>query len=149
GQILVDGVDVATLGLHTLRSRFAIIPQDAFLWTGTLRSQLDPFEMYSDAQIWAAIRKAYLTPTLERLPLGLATLVHEGGDNFSLGEKCQICLARALLRCSKLLLLDEATASMDYRTDALVQASLNESFRGTTILTIAHRLNTIAHYDKV
>ena len=83
GKIFIDGVDVSTLGLHTLRSRFAIIPQDAFCWTGTLRAQLDPFEVYSDAQIWDVLRKAFLMNTMERLPLKLQTKVQENGDNFS------------------------------------------------------------------
>jgi len=149
GEILIDGVSTSSLGLHKLRSSFAIIPQDPVLFTGTLRFNVDPFHTSTDHQIWDALHKSNLRGMMDRLPDKLDTKVGENGDNFSVGEKSQLCLARALLRCSKILLLDEATASLDLQTDAIIQQSLREHFRATTIITIAHRLVTIADYDRV
>eukprot|EP00916_Digyalum_oweni_P008083 GHVL01013527.1.p1 GENE.GHVL01013527.1~~GHVL01013527.1.p1 ORF type:complete len:1441 (-),score=279.03 GHVL01013527.1:18-4340(-) len=147
GSILVDGIDISTIGLKDLRSRFAIIPQDPVLFTGTIRFNLDPFSNYSDEDVWEALERAHLKDLI--IPLGLSAIVEENGQNFSMGERQLICLARALLRRSKILLLDEATSAVDYKTTDLVQKTIDEEFKSCTVLTIAHRMRTIISSDKV
>ncbi|XP_074658407.1 ATP-binding cassette sub-family C member 5-like isoform X2 [Tubulanus polymorphus] len=149
GTITIDGVDIAKVSLKELRSRLSIIPQDPVLFVGTVRYNLDPFAERTDADIWSALDKCYITEMVKGLPKQLDSLVVENGENFSVGERQLICLVRALLRKSKILMLDEATASIDTETDALIQRTIAESFRDCTILTIAHRLNTILNYDRV
>ncbi len=149
GSILIDGVDISTLGLEFLRSSLAIIPQDPVLFSGTIRSNLDPFSLYSDDQIWTALESSQLKSTVESLTLQLNSLVSEDGSNFSVGQRSQFCLARALLKTSKILIFDEATASIDQQIDAQIQQFVRNSCEGKTILCIAHRLSTIADYDTV
>ena len=146
GAVLVDDVDVTALGLDAVRGAargVAIIPQTPCLFSGTVRSNLDPFDTESDGAILAALRSVRLTA------LKLADEVQEGGQNFSVGEAQLLCLARAKLRQPKVLVLDEATASVDTETDLFVQGAVDEAFAGTTLLIIAHRLRSIVGADKV
>jgi len=149
GAILIDGVDISRLGLHKLRSRLTIIPQDPVLFSGTLRHNLDPFKQYSDDAVWASLRQSHLSNFVTGLSAGLQHEVAEGGENLSVGQRQLICLARALLRKTKILVLDEATAAVDLETDDLIQSTIRTEFLGCTIITIAHRLNTVLDYDRI
>ncbi|KAG0047747.1 hypothetical protein BGZ83_007248 [Gryganskiella cystojenkinii] len=151
GGITIDGIDISKIGMHDLRAKMAIIPQEPFLFRGTLRFNLDPTNQHQDADIWAALEAAELKRLVESLEGGLDANVDDNGKNFSIGERQLLSLARAVLRRSKIIVMDEATANVDLQSDRMIQQAIHQEFKDATVFTIAHRLNTVIDgaYDRI
>ena len=148
GRIVLDGLDCAQMGLHDLRRSLSIIPQESFLFTGTVRSNLDPFDEHQDIRLWAVLSEVQLDQIVRRLPGALSAPICDGAA-LSVGQKQLLCLARAMLRNSRVVVMDEATANCDPLTDELIQRTVRRVFADCTIITIAHRLQTIMDADRV
>eukprot|EP01016_Furgasonia_blochmanni_P000847 TRINITY_DN10273_c0_g1_i3.p1 TRINITY_DN10273_c0_g1~~TRINITY_DN10273_c0_g1_i3.p1 ORF type:complete len:342 (-),score=74.97 TRINITY_DN10273_c0_g1_i3:145-1170(-) len=148
GVIKIDGLDISQIGLFELRNKITIIPQDPSLFEGTVRFNLDPQGNHSDEEIWNVLEMVCLKDSIESEG-GLDANVRENGENFSAGEKQLLCIARAILKSSKIILIDEATSNVDVRTDHIIQNVLQTVFRKSTVLTISHRLNSVIHADRV
>ncbi|EIW57395.1 ABC protein [Trametes versicolor FP-101664 SS1] len=163
GSITIDGIDISKIGLRDLRSKISIIPQDPLLFSGTIRSNLDPFNLYTDAQLWDALHRSFLVESSKADEAGVSSdgthtptsrfnldsVIESEGSNLSVGERSLLSLARALVKDSQVVVLDEATASVDLETDAKIQHTIQTQFRHKTLLCIAHRLRTIISYDRI
>ena len=149
GSIFIDGLDIANVPLQILRSRLGIIPQDPVMFSASVRYNLDPLDNHTDEEVWNALEEVHMKETILSLPEKLNEAVTEGGENFSAGQRQLICIARVLLKQPRILVMDEATASIDNETDKMIQAMIRHKFKDSTVLTIAHRLHTIIDSDQI
>jgi len=156
GNILIDGVDTSVIGLNVLRSKLALVPQDSVMFQGTLRDNLDPLRQATDADLLEALRRVWLLPKVgepanpvAEAKFSLDSNVGDEGSNFSAGERQLLALSRALVKHSRIIVLDEATSNVDVETDSKLQSTIQTEFRDSTLVCIAHRLNTIMYYDRV
>ncbi len=149
GSITIDDVSIKDVGLQFLRSSIAIIPQTAFSFVGTIRHNLDPIGKQSDEELWEVLKEVNLLNKIKSIKGGLDYVIAFKQATFSVGQKQLLCLARAILRKAKIVVLDEATANVDFDTDQFLQQKIKEKFKDCTILTVAHRLSTIIDYDKI
>ncbi|PWA55953.1 ABC transporter C family member 10 [Artemisia annua] len=143
GRIIIDDLDITSIGLHDLRSSFGIIPQEPTLFSGSVRYNLDPLSEHSDHELWKVLEKCQLREAIQDKKEGLDSLVVQDGSNWSLGQRQLFCLGRALLKRRKILVLDEATASIDNATDTIIQKTIREEFEDCTVITVAHRIPTV------
>ena len=147
GSIFIDGVDISPVGLDDLRNKITVIPQDPMLFKGTLRENLDLLHQFTDEQLWASLERVCLKSKFEA-ENGLDTAIKDGGGNLSAGEKQLLCIGRAILAQSKIILIDEATSNIDPKTEQTILDTINNSFQDCTVITVAHRLKTIINSDK-
>ncbi|KAL8170697.1 hypothetical protein V2J09_022501 [Rumex salicifolius] len=149
GKIVIDGVDISTIGLHDLRSHFGVIPQEATLFGGSVRYNLDPLSEHSDQELWEVLEKCQLKEAVQEKQEGLSSLVVQDGSNWSMGQRQLFCLGRALLKTRRILVLDEATASIDNATDSIIQKTIRTEFASSTVITVAHRIPTVMDCTRV